>query len=156
MEHDLILNVYDPTLNYCDIYMLDYYGIMVFFEICDVCEETVKLVELATKPYKDGVILYDDLRLSKKPYFVRKNVFTKSDFEITPVENPEIRDEFLLPIEINFKSKIFIEVLKSGKHPITGVFFLNKVEEWRNHYFISNGGDFKDLFENEKESKIIN
>ena len=32
MEHDLILNVYDPTLNYCDIYMLDYYGIMVFFE----------------------------------------------------------------------------------------------------------------------------
>ena len=38
-----------------DMYMLDYYGIKLFFQVCKTTENSVFLVELATKRYKDGI-----------------------------------------------------------------------------------------------------
>lgn len=124
-----VVNIYDPDINYGDVYLLNYFGILVFFSVCDVGVETVKLVELDSHSYEDGFMLYDDLRLSKHPYFVKKNVRTKSDYEITVEEGAE----GFLPIYVGYENKICEKV----RIPITGIFYAEKITNYRNIYFIN-------------------
>lgn len=129
MSWEPVINLYDPNIRYGDVYLLNYFGKLVFFSVCDVKVETVKLVELATYFYKDGVMLYSDLRLSKKPYFVKKNVRTKTEYEIKVEEGAE----GVLPIYVPYDCKIVKEV----DIPITGIFYAEKVTNYRNVYFIN-------------------
>lgn len=127
------INVYDPDINYSDVYLLNYFGILVFFSVCYVSEETVRVVELDTYSYKNGIMVYKDLRLSKNPYFVTKNIRSKSDYEITLEENME----GYLPIDIAYGCKLYNEVLYKGKEiPISGRFYAEKIKEYKNQYFI--------------------
>ncbi len=127
-----VLNLYNPDINYLQVFILDYYGVIVLFEVCDVTEETVKLVELALRPYEDGVMIYNDRRLSKKPLFVKKNVFTKSDYEVVPTEDG------LLPIKIDYESPIYAKAIQLGYEiPLIGTFYAEKVEDALNTYWVS-------------------
>ena len=123
------INIYDPDINYGDVYLLNYFGKFVFFSVCDIGVETVKLVELETYPYEDGIMLYSDLRLAKHPYFVKRNVRTKSDYEIKVEEGAE----GFLPIYVPYGCKLFLEV----NNPMSGIFYAEKLTEYRNIYFIS-------------------
>lgn len=120
------VNIYDPNINYGDVYLLNYFGKLVFFSVCDIGAETVKLVELETYPYQEGFMLYDDLRLAKHPYFVKKNVRTKSDYEVLVCEEG-------LPILVEWDSPITKEI----EIPMTGVYFAEKVNNYRNVYFVN-------------------
>ena len=53
-----------------DIYVLNYYGIKVFFQVCKTTEKSVYLIELATKRYKNGIMLTKNFSASKKPYII--------------------------------------------------------------------------------------
>lgn len=123
------INLYDPDIRYGDVYLLNYFGKLVFFSVCEVGTETVKLVELATYYYKDGVMLYNDLRLSKTPYFVKKNARTKSDYSVTVEEGKE----GVLPIYVPYDCRIIKEV----STPMTGIFYAEKITNYRNIYFIN-------------------
>lgn len=120
------VNIYDPNINYGDVYLLNYFGKLVFFSVCDIGAETVKLVELETYPYQEGFMLYDDLRLAKHSYFVKKNVRTKSDYEVPVCEEG-------LPILVEWDSPITKEI----EVPMTGVYFAEKVNNYRNVYFVN-------------------
>ena len=127
-----VLNLYDPTVNYYQVYILDYYSVIVAFQVCKVEAEEIRLVELALRPYENGWMIYDDMRLSKNPYFVNKNVFTKSDYSVTPLE------EGLVPIEIDYASPIFAEALRRGEEcPLVGTFYAERTKNYRDVYFIS-------------------
>ena len=130
-----IINIFDPDINYGDVYLLNYYGVLVFFSVCWVGAESVRVVELASYSYKNGKMLYSDMRLSKKPYFVRKNVRTKSDYEIMLNEECE---RGVLPIYVPYGCRLYCDVLsKRVDIPTTGLFFAEKVSDYRNIYFIS-------------------
>ena len=128
------INIYDPYAFFGDIYLLNYCDILVFFQICDVKAETVKVVELATYPYENGVMLYRDLRVSKKPYFVKRNVRSKSDYEITLEEGMEES----LPIWIDCDSTIYKEAVANRTYlPATGVFYAEKISKALDTYFVA-------------------
>lgn len=130
------LNVYYPDLNLCQVFILDYYGRLVFFQISKVTAEQVRLVELETIQNEmgesGGVGIYDDYRLAKHPWFVKKNVFTKSEYWVTP------REDGALPISIDYTSPIFIDAVRRGVScPLVGTFYIDRVKEVRNLYFVS-------------------
>ena len=102
-----------------DIYMLDYYGIKVFFQVCKTTRETVYLVELATKVTKYGIMLTKTIKPSKKPYFVRyNNTYTKSEYQVKPIN---LKDKQIwLPIEIKYTDKIYEEAKKYYDYPVWG------------------------------------
>ena len=62
------LNKYDIFL--LDVFVLNYYGILVFFQVCKTKKDSVFLVELATKRYKNGITLTKGFKASKKPHSV--------------------------------------------------------------------------------------
>jgi len=65
-----------------DIYILSYYGIKVVFQVCETYPESVRLIELEQKRYKDGWTLTKRLKPAKYPFVVSKpNTFTKSTYE---------------------------------------------------------------------------
>lgn len=84
-------------------YILNYYGICVFFRVCKTTKKSVYLMELATKRYKEGIMLCKGFKGSKNPYVVlENNTWRKSKYEVFPTEEG-------LPIEVQYGSKLFNE-----------------------------------------------
>ena len=110
---DVVVNKHHVYIQ--DIYILSYYGIKVVFQVAKVTENSVFLVELATKRYKDGLTLTKGLKTSKKPYFVKgNNTRSGTTFEVFT------REDKTLPIRIWYDSDIFWEAAKRVSAPLVG------------------------------------
>ena len=82
-----------------DVYAIKYNNSMVFFQVCKTKKNSVTLIELASKPYLDGIMLDPAMVASKKPIIIKKNnTFTKSTFEVKPIKWEK---DYWLPIEFN-------------------------------------------------------
>ena len=121
----------DSNIFLLDIFVLNYYGILVFFQVCKTTEKSVFLVELATKRYKNGIMLTKRLRTSKNPYIIlTNNTHTKSDYEVYP-------SRMGLPIEITYGSKLHREAEKINGFAITGTFYAVHCWDYLNKYWVS-------------------
>ena len=114
-----------------DLYLLAYSGMKVIFQVCDTTENTVTLIELATKKYKNGYTLTKHYKASKKPLIIKNNnVFTKSKYKVV-----SIREDKKLPIRIDMTTKIFWEAQKYVDYPKIGTFLAVPFLEHRNTYW---------------------
>ena len=119
-----------------DIYMLDYYGVKVFFQVCKTTENSVFLVELATKRYKNGIMLTKNLNASKNPYIIlNNNTRTKSTYEVSPTKLDT--NEYMLPIEVKINSKLYLEAQKHISYPIYGTAYAVHIKDYLNKYWIN-------------------
>ena len=125
------LNIYGVCL--LDVYMLDYCGVKVFFQVCRTRAETVFLTELATKKTKYGIMLCSGLGSSKKPLVVTEgNTHTKSRYEVKPIR---IENEYWLPIEVKPGDPLYLEALKFVDCPPCGHAYAVPVGEVVNRYW---------------------
>ena len=121
----------DTGIKILDMYILSYCGMKIIFQVCDTTNKTVKLIELATKRYKDGYTLTKTYKASKKPLIIENNnVFTRSNYEVLA-----IRDDKKLPIRITMSTKIFWEAQKYRKYPRMGTFLAIPFLHHRNTYW---------------------
>lgn len=118
-----------------DIYVLNYYGIKVFFQVCKTTEKSVYLIELATKRYKNGIImLTKNFSASKKPYIIlNNNTRRKSTYEVYPVKNGY---GHYLPIEVKLGSRLHEEALNRTDFPIAGTAYAVPVRDVLNKYWV--------------------
>lgn len=129
----------EDELNECgifllDIYLLDYYGIKTFFQVCKTTKKTVFLVELATKTTKNGIMLTKRIKASKKPLIIRSdNAYTKSTYEVKPI-NMNGKD-FWLPILIKYGDPIHIEAEKYDDFPVCGYAYAVPIKDVINKYW---------------------
>lgn len=108
----------DTGIKLLDIYILTYCGIRVIFQVCETTDNTVKLIELATKRYKGGITLTKTYKASKTPLIIKKdNAFTRSTYEVAAN-----RHDKKLPIKIDMSTKIFWEAQKYVDYPKIGTF----------------------------------
>ena len=108
----------DTGIKILDVYILTYNGIRVIFQVCDTTEDTVTLIELATKRYKHGITLTKRYKATKNPLVIKKdNVFTRSSYEVKAT-----RPDKKLPIKIDMTTKLFWEANKYVEYPRMGVF----------------------------------
>ena len=115
-----------------DIFVLNYYGILVFFQVCKTTEKSVFLVELATKKYKNGIMLTKRLTTSKNPYIIlNNNTHTKSDYEVYP-------SRVGLPIEVEYNSRLYNEALEKNGVALAGTFYAVHCWDYLNKYWVSN------------------
>lgn len=118
-----------------DVFMLDYCGIKVFFQVCKTTEKSVFLVELATKRYKNGIMLTKNLSVSKKPYIIiNNNTRTRSTYEVYPINMDMENREYWLPIEIKINSRIYKEARKEYS-PI-GIAYAVPIRDFLNKYWL--------------------
>ena len=130
-----------------DIYLLDYYGVKVFFQVCKTTTETVYLVELATKTTKYGIMLTKTIKASKKPIIIHQNnTYTKSNYEVRPINLKD--NEIWLPIEINYNDPIYIEAKKYYDYPAYGFAYAVPITDVLNKYW-------EKPVEKNKEKEII-
>lgn len=112
-------------------YVLNYYGVYVFFRVCKTTKKSVYLIELATKKHKDGVVLTKGFKPTKKPYIVQNNnTWRNSIYEVFPTQDK------LLPIEIYYGSKLYNEALKNTKYPVCGTAYAEPVQDIWKWYWI--------------------
>lgn len=117
-----------------DIYLLDYYGVKVFFQVCKTTQKTVYLVELATKMTKYGIMLTKHIKASKKPLIVRlNNTYTKTQYEVKPINLND--KEFWLPIPINYGDPIHKEAKKYCDFPACGIAYAVPIKDVINKYW---------------------
>ena len=117
-----------------DIYLLDYYGIKVFFQVCKTTKNTVYLVELATKRTKYGIMLTKHIKASKNPLIVRSNnTYTKSEYEVKPINLSG--KEYWLPIEIKYGDPIHKEAEKYDFCPVCGYAYAVPIKDVINKYW---------------------
>ena len=117
-----------------DTYLLDYYGVKVFFQVCKTTKHSVYLVELATKKTKYGIMLTKRIKASKKPLVILKNnTYTKSEYEVTPINlNGK---EYWLPIEIHYGDLIHQEAEKYYDFPAVGYAYAVPIKDVINKYW---------------------
>lgn len=133
------LNKYDIFL--LDVFVLNYYGILVFFQVCKTKQNSVFLVELATKRYKNGITLTKGFKASKKPHIIlNNNTHTKSTYEVYPVPNGY---NVMLPIEIDINTPIYQEAWERTEYPIIGTVYAKPVYDYANKYWIEETGEEK-------------
>ena len=121
----------DTGIELLDLYLLSYAGIKVIFQVCKTTRNTVFLVELATKKYRDGYSLTKTFKPSKKPLIIKnKNIFTKSTYEVCA-----IRPDKKLPIKIDLSTKIFWEAQKYVDYPLIGTFLAVPFVDYLNKYW---------------------
>lgn len=114
-----------------DVFVLNYYGILVFFQVCKTTEETVFLVELGTKRYKNGITLTKRFRAARKPLIIlNNNTHTKSTYEVVPYK-------MTVPINVTYGSPLYKKALEKTEFPITGTYYAEKVLEYANKYWIT-------------------
>lgn len=117
-----------------DIYLLDYYGVKVFLQVCKTTKETVYLTELATKNTKYGIMLTRRIKASKKPLIVRNdNTPTKSQYEVKPINLND--KEYWLPIEIKYGDPIYLEACKYHDYPACGYAYAVPIKDVINKYW---------------------
>ena len=131
-----------------DIYLLDYYGIKTFFQVCKTTQKTVYLVELATKKTKYGIMLTKHIKASKKPLIICfNNTPTKTQYQVKPINlNGK---EFWLPIPINYGDPIYKEAEKYDSCPACGYAYAVPIKDVINKYW-------EKPVEIEKEEEKIN
>lgn len=118
-----------------DVFLLNYYGILTFFQVAKTTENYVYLVELATKPHEIGIVIDDKVRTSKHPYFVTKNnLRSKTTYKVMPIIH---NFEPVLPIQITEDSNIYKEVYKFVDYPQPGTFYAYYIEDWRGCCWVS-------------------
>lgn len=124
------LNVFGVFIG--DVYVLNYYNILVFFQVSKTTEETVFLFELATKKYKNGIMLAKGLKASKKPLVITSNnSWTKTTYEVTPCK------DLSLPVNIDYSTPIYSKALEYTDYPLTGTFYIEKITDYIDKYWIS-------------------
>ena len=113
-------------------YVLNYCDICIFFRVCKTTKKSVYLIELATKKYKNGVMLVKDFKPAKNPYIVQNNnTWLNSLYEVFPTKDK------LLPIEISYGSKLYNEALRRHKKPVVGTAYAEPIEEvWKWYWII--------------------
>ena len=115
-----------------DIYVLNYYEILVFFEVCKTKANSVFLVELGTKRYKNGVMFLKGYKASKKPLVITENnTRTKATYEVRP------RKDLSLPILITTDTVLYKHAKENVRHPSVGVFYATKIVDYMNRYWIT-------------------
>lgn len=123
------LNEYGVFLG--DVYCLNYHNILVFFYVSKTTEKTVYLVELGTKKYKGGVTLLKGFKAAPKPLVIlENNTYTKTTYEVTP------RPDLSLPIQIKMNMPIYKKALEKTEYPLVGTFFITKIKDWANRYWV--------------------
>lgn len=118
-----------------DVFILNYCGIKVLFQVCKTTKNSVFLVELATKRYKDGIMLTKSIKASKNPLIINKdNTHTHSTYEVVPIK---LEKDYWLPIEIKPFSKIHIMALQRNgfEYAPTGYAYAVPVKEYYNRYW---------------------
>lgn len=123
-----------------DKFILNYYNIIVIFDVCGTTKNSVILYELETKKTeingKNAVILDKKLSPSKKTYFVPvdENSFTKSRFEIQPTY---LNGELRIPLAVPYGSKLYNKAVEEGhQYPAYGIVYAEPLKEFRNIYWI--------------------
>lgn len=130
---NLNLNKYGVFIG--DVFLLNYYGILVFFQVVATTETYTYLVELKTVPCGEGIVLDKDLKTSKNPYFVLKNnIRSKTTYKVEP---RYYNKEVVLPIKIDENSKIYQEAYEMYDNPIVDTFYAYKLNEYRNCCWVS-------------------
>ena len=116
-----------------DIYALNYYEILVFFEVCKTKEKTVYLVELGTKRYKNGVMFLKGYKASKRPLIITENnTRNKTTYQVRP------QKDLSLPILITTDTPIYKRAKDNlVRHPQTGIFYATKIVDYINHYWVT-------------------
>lgn len=115
-----------------DIYVLNYYEILVFFEVSKTKHNRVYIFELGVKKYKEGYTLLNGRKRAKKPLVITKNnTYEKTTFVTYP------QKDLSLPIRITSDMPIYKKAQERVKNPVLGTFYLTKVldEDLRNHYW---------------------
>lgn len=116
-----------------DIYILNYYEILVFFQVSKTKYDYVYIYEMATKKYKDGIMLTDKWKNSKKPLVITENnTWEKTKYIVYP------QKDLTLPIKITTEMPIYKKAQERIKNPLTGIFYITKVleEDLQNCYWI--------------------
>lgn len=115
-------------------YILNYYGICVFFRVCKTTKHSVYLMELATQRYEDGIMLKDGFKGSKDPYVVlENNTWRKSQYEVFPEKNG------CLPIPVEYGSKLYREAEnKMVGSPLCGTVYAEPIpyDDLMSHYWL--------------------
>ena len=115
-----------------DIYVLNYYEILVFFEVCKTEAKSVFLVELGTKRYKNGVIFQKGFKTSKKPLIIAENnTRNKTTYQVRP------RKDLSLPILSTTDMLIYKRAKENTKYPNTGIFYATKIVDYMNRYWVT-------------------
>ena len=114
-----------------DVYCLNYYDILVFFYVSKTTAKTVFLVELGTKKYKNGITLTKGFKAAKNPLVITEyNTYEKTTYEVTP------NRDLSLPIRITADLPIYEKALEKVEFPMTGTFYITKVKDWANTYWV--------------------
>ena len=132
------LNKHDIFL--LDVFYLNYYGINVFFQVCQTQEDKVCVYELATKTRKikgkKVDTLTNRLKPSKNPLFVPKymNTYTKSEYWV-PSYILEDRNSAIM-LSIGLFDPIYNEAVRRGtNYPSFGFVYPHKVTDYINKYW---------------------
>ena len=117
-----------------DYFVLNYYDILVFFQVTKTTKNSVFLIELATKHTKYGIMLTKRLKPSKNPLIIQKNnTSTKTQYEVYPTKLND--KEYWLPIYINYGDKIFELASKQTDFPAYGYAYACRINEVINKYW---------------------
>lgn len=115
-----------------DIYVLNYYEILVFFEVCKTKEKSVCLVELGTKRYRNGVMFLKGYKASKRPLIITENnTRNKTTYRVRPEK------DLSLPILITTDLPIYRRARENVKNPQVGIFYATKIVDYINHYWVT-------------------
>lgn len=128
------LNKYGITLG--DFYLLNFCGILVFFEVAKTRENSVYLVELKSEDYLDGTMISRKIQASKDPLVVlENNTYRKTTYEVYPQLN---FGQYWLPIKVDYGSKLFKAAEKQGLNPFPGTFYAEPMPDCYRKYFKKN------------------
>ena len=126
------LNQYDIMLG--DLYVLNYYGVLVFFEVCKTRTKSVFLVELKSEEYLDGTMISRKIQASKDPLVItQNNTYRKSTYEVYPVEME--KGEYWLPIKVDYGSKLFKKASECCVFPLSGYHYAVPMKDAYDKYF---------------------
>lgn len=113
-----------------DMYLLSYCGIKVVFEVCETFPHSVRIIELATKKYKNGISLTKWIRPSKHPLVVTgPNTFEKSTYEVNTRQDKKIE------IVVTRASRLFWEATKYVDCPLVGKFLAVPFPDYRDTFW---------------------
>ena len=115
-----------------DVYLLNYYDILAFFEVSKTKHNRVYIFELGVKKYKNGYTLLSGWKRAKKPLVITENnTYEKTTFVAYP------QKDLSLPIRITSDMPIYKKAQERVKNPLLGTFYLTKVldEDLRNYYW---------------------
>ncbi len=136
------LNIYDIFIN--DVFVLNYHGLLVFFQVCKTTEKSVFLVELGIKKYKkDGITLTKKLKPSKKPLIITENnTIRKTTYEVKPFKLDNI---LFIPIRIDWD----VPIINLVEYPTFGIYFATPIKKYVGKYWKAKDNNYITKKENE-------